>query len=180
MARHLDRERVHGLTRITTHQVPQPETVQMPDRPASSPDRNDNRAWTRVDEVTYVQNWENARHLRTVRVLSANAFAVVIAACLAALQFVRADWLMELTLIGFLVAVALIQLLISLALKRALEDIMACIECQLSSLPVRDVVGLRQASGPAVSLFHLRWLYSAFYAASLAALAIAFVRRALE
>lgn len=37
------------------------------------------------DHVVYVQNWENARHLRTVRVLSANAFAVVIAACLTAL-----------------------------------------------------------------------------------------------
>jgi hypothetical protein len=49
------------------------------------------------DHVVYVQNCENARHLRTVRVLSANAFAVVIAACLTALQLVRADRLVELT-----------------------------------------------------------------------------------
>lgn len=94
------------------------------------------------DRVVDVQNWENARHLRTMCVLSANAFAVVIAACLMALQRVSADRLIELTTLGFLVAVAAVQLLISLALKRELDDCMACIEGQLAGTRWRDLVGL--------------------------------------
>jgi hypothetical protein len=129
------------------------------------------------DHVVYVQNWENARHLRTVRVLSANAFAVVIAACLTALQLVRADRLVELTTLGFLVAVAAIQLLISLALKRELDDCMARIESQLAGTRWYDVVGLLPRHGPGPAWLHLRWFYTAFYVATLLALLITFGHR---
>jgi hypothetical protein len=131
---------------------------------------------SQFDHVVYVQNWENARHLRTVRVLSANAFAVVIAACLTALQLVRSDRLVELTTLGFLVAVAAIQLLISLALKRELDDCMARIERQLAGTRWHDVVGLLPGHGAQAWWLHLRWLYTTFYIATLVALAIAFMR----
>lgn len=129
------------------------------------------------DHVVYVQNWENARHLRMVRVLSAHAFAVVIAACLTALQFVRADRLVELTTLGFLVAVAAIQLLISLALKRELDDCMVRIEGQLAGTRWHGAVGLLPANGTDPWWLHLRWLYTAFYVATLIALLITFGHR---
>jgi hypothetical protein len=128
------------------------------------------------DHVVYEQTWETARHLRTVRVLSANAFAVVIAACLTALKLVRADRLVELTTLGFLVAVAAIRLLISLALKRELDDCMARIDRQLAGTRWHDVAGLLPGNGEQAWWLHLRWLYTAFYVAMLVALAIAFVR----
>lgn len=56
----------------------------------ATPANPNDRMQSPFEHVVYAQNWENARHLRTVRVLSANAFAVVIAACLTALQLVRA------------------------------------------------------------------------------------------
>jgi hypothetical protein len=129
------------------------------------------------DHVVYVQNWENARHLRTVRVLSANAFAVVIAACLTALQLVRADRLVELTTLGFLVAVAAIQLMISLALKRELDDCMARIEGQLAGTRWHIAVGLLPRESADPWWMHLRWLYIGFYAATLLALLITFAHR---
>ena len=84
------------------------------------------------DPIVYVQNWENARHLRTVRVLSANAFAVVIAACLTALQLLRAD---------------------------------------------RFSVGLLPQHSGQPWWLHLRWLYTAFYVATLLALLLTFSHR---
>jgi hypothetical protein len=143
---------------------------------ASSADPGENLR-VPFDHVVYVQNWENARHLRTVRVLSANAFAVVIAACLTALQLVRADRLVELTTLGFLVAVAAIQLLISLALKRELDDCMARIEAQLAGTRWHDAVGLLPRHGADPWWMHLRWLYTAFYVATLVALLITFGHR---
>jgi hypothetical protein len=55
---------------------------------------NDNRAWTRVDELVDVQNLENARRLRTGRVLSANAVTAVTVTRLAAppLRLTEAIW----------------------------------------------------------------------------------------
>lgn len=132
---------------------------------------------TSFDAVVYVQNWENARHLRMVRVLGANAFAVVIAACLAVLQVVRSDRMIELTLLAFLVFVALIQLLISIALKRELEDCMRCIEDQLRGSRWHPRVGLLPDHRRSPGLLHLRWLYTAFYGATIVALSIAFVHR---
>jgi hypothetical protein len=129
------------------------------------------------DPTIYAQNWENARHLRTVRVLSANAFAVVIAACLTALQLVRADRLVELTTLGFLVAVAAIQLLISLALKRELDDCMVRIERQVAGTRHHGLIGLLPSSGVGPGWLHLRWLYTGFYVATLVALLITFVHR---
>jgi hypothetical protein len=128
-------------------------------------------------QIVYVQNWENARHLRNVRVLSANTFAVVIAACLAALQFVRADPVVELTLLGFLVVVALIQLLISIELKRELDDCMARIARQVESTPWLDDVGLLPSAQSGPGWLRLRWLYTAFYLATAAALLITFAHR---
>ena len=143
----------------------------------AAPANPDETMQSPFDHVVYGQNWENARHLRTVRVLSANAFAVVIAACLTALQLVRADRLIELTTLGFLVAVAAIQLLISLALKRELDDCMARIEGQLAGTRWRDLVGLLPNLGPGPWWLHLRWLYTGFYAATLIALLITLAHR---
>lgn len=126
--------------------------------------------------VIYVQNWENARHLRDVRVLSANTFALTIAACLAALQLVRTAPLVEVTLLGFLVVVAVIQLLISIELKRELDDCMARIARQVEATRWRDDVGMLPHAGDSRWL-RLRWLYPAFYAATIVALAIAFTNR---
>jgi hypothetical protein len=140
----------------------------------STPAKSDDALQSPFDRVVYVQNWENARHQRTVRVLSANAFAVVIAACLTALQLVRADRLVELTTLGFLVSVAAIQLLISLALKRELDDCMARIEGQLAGTRWHGAVGLLPRYGAEPWWMHLRWLYTAFYVATLVALLITF------
>ncbi len=129
------------------------------------------------DQIVYTQKWENARHLRTVRVLSANAFAVVIAACLTALHLVQADRLVELTTLGFLVVVAAIQLLISLALKRERDDCSVRIERQLAGTRWHDVVGLLPRHSSQAWWLHLRWLYTAFYVATLLALLITFVHR---
>jgi len=116
------------------------------------------------------------RHLRNVRVLGANTFALIIAACLAALQLVRTDPVIEVTLLGFLVVAATIQLLISIELKRELDDCMARIARQVAGTPWCDDVGmLAHADGP--QWLHLRRLYPAFYSATIVALAIAFANR---
>jgi hypothetical protein len=129
--------------------------------------------------VVYIQNWENARHLRNVRVLTANTFALIIAACLAALQLVRTDPVVEGTLLGFLVVVAVIQLLISIELKRELDDCMACIERQVAGTRWRDDVALLPNPTRAKWL-RLRWLYPAFYSATIVALTVAFASRLLS
>ncbi len=128
--------------------------------------------------IIYVQNWENARHLRNVRVLTANTFALLIAACLTALQLVRTDWLVEMTLLGMLVVVALIQLLISIELKRELDDCMACIARQVTDTPWSEHVAMLPRADDS-NWLHLRWLYPAFYSATIVALAIAFTNRLL-
>lgn len=66
-------------------------------------------------QAVNVQNEANACRLRRVRGLSANAFAGVIESCLAALPMERADRLIELTTLGFLVAVTAIRLLTTFA-----------------------------------------------------------------
>lgn len=143
----------------------------------TTPANPDDGLRTPFDRVVCVQNWENARNLRTVRVLSASAFAVVIAACLTALQLVRADRLVELTTLGFLVAVAAIQLLISLALKHELDDCMTRIEGQLACTRWHDAVGLLPRLHCDPGWLHLRWLYTAFYVVTLVALLITFGHR---
>jgi hypothetical protein len=126
--------------------------------------------------IVYVQNWENARHLRNVRVLGANSFALIVAACFAALQLARAQPLVEITLLGFLVVVASIQLLISIELKRELDDCMARIAGQVERTGWRDDVALLPR-GESPRWLRLRWLYPAFYAASAIALGVAFANR---
>lgn len=110
-------------------------------RAPAAPANHNARMQSPLHHAVCAQNCEDARHLRTVRVLSANAFAVVVAAYLTALQLLRADRLIELTTLGFLVAVAAIQLLISLTPKRELDDCMARIEGQLASTRWHGAVG---------------------------------------
>jgi len=146
----------------------------------SEPDRPGSAVTQSFDAVIYAQNWENARHVRMTRVTGASAFAVIIAACLATLQAVRADRFIEITLLGFLVIVALIQLLISLELKRELDDCMACIGRQVRGLDAAGDVALLAVAGCKKPWQQVRWLYTAFYAVTLVALAATLVHRVLS
>lgn len=146
--------------------------------PSGLEDLDDADAPHSFARVVYVQNWENARHLRNVRVLTANTFALLIAACLAALQLVRTDPVVEATLLGLLVVVAVIQLLISIELKRELDDCMAAIARQVAATPWLQHVGMLPHADRSDWL-HLRWLYPLFYSATIVALAVAFASRLL-
>jgi uncharacterized membrane protein AbrB (regulator of aidB expression) len=155
---------------VTMHRIAAPD---QPAAPAAALDRSP------LDAVVYVQNWENARHLRLTRVTSASAFAVIIAACLATLQAARADRFIEITLLGFLVVVALIQLLIGLELKRELDDCMECIARQVQGRELGQQVAMLNLAGSKRPWHQVRWLYTAFYAATLTALAAALIHRVL-
>jgi hypothetical protein len=124
----------------------------------------------------YSQNWENARHLRNVRVLGANVFAIVVASCLATLQFVRDDPIGQITLLGFLVVVSVIQLMMSIELKRELDECLDRIDLMIGDSETRRYVALLAVPAGRSSLMRLRWLYPAFYLVTAVALGIAFVR----
>lgn len=127
--------------------------------------------------IVFQQNRENARHLRNARAVSAHTFAAVIAACLAALQFVRADQFFELVLLGFLVFVSAIQVLISVELKREFDDCTRQIARQVESSEWVDYVALLPRENDTRGWLHLRWLYPIFYFATSVAMTIAFLHR---
>jgi len=127
----------------------------------------------------YAQNWENARHLRNGRVLGANVFAIVVAACLATLQFVRDDPIGQITLLGFLVVVSVIQLMMSIELKRELDECLDRIDLMIGDGDTRRYVALLAVPAGRASLMRLCCLYPAFYLVTAVALGIAFVRTVL-
>lgn len=136
-------------------------------------------ASTQLNPVIYAQNWENARHLRSMRVLGANAFAVIAATGLATLQFVRTDAFVAILLLAFLLAVAIIQLLISLELKRELDECMQCIERQVAHAQCEAAVAMLAPANQRHTWLRLRWLYPAFYLLTVVVLACALLHRLL-
>lgn len=67
--------------------------------------------------MVFQQHWENARHIKNERLSFTNIYAIVSASILSLLNSARGEFVLEISMLVFLVCFSLIGLLTSMRLK---------------------------------------------------------------
>jgi hypothetical protein len=117
-----------------------------------------------IFEAVFIQNWDNARHIKSERISFMNAYSVICAGVLALLQTIQASELIRIALLFFMTLFSLIGVLTSLRLKSELEECLEKIEAMTVQAKVSQFVALGQLEGKPSRYPRFRWIFPIFYA----------------
>ena len=114
--------------------------------------------------TVFQQHWENARHIKNERLSFMNIYAIVTAGVLSLLHSIRGEFVLEISLLVFLIAFSAIGLLTSLRLKAELENCLRSIELTVARLGMEQFMPVVDARGALTRYPKFRWLFPLFYA----------------
>ena len=113
--------------------------------------------------VAFKQQWENARHIKNERLSFTNIYALVSAGILSLLNPMRAERVLETSMLMFLCSFSIIGLLTSLRLKAELEECLRNIEKTVAQLGLEKFMPLVDSQGALTRYPKFRWLFPLFY-----------------
>ena len=113
--------------------------------------------------TVFQQHWENARHIKNERLSFTNIYAIVSAGILSLLHSIRGEFVLEISLLLFLVCFSVIGLLTSLRLKAELENCLHSIEQTVARLGMEQFMPVVDARGALTRYPKFRWLFPVFY-----------------
>src|SRR6185369_410033 len=113
--------------------------------------------------AVYLQNWENARHIKNERLSFTNIYCIVAAGLLSFLHTVAGKRELEISMLLFLVLFSLIGLLTSLRLKAELEECLHKIDQIVSQTGVASISALSEAKGVPTRYPKFRWIFPWFF-----------------
>jgi hypothetical protein len=111
----------------------------------------------------FAQHWENARHIKNERLSFTNIYAIVSAGILSLLQSVSGEFILEISLLVFLLAFSIIGLLTSLRLKAELEECLHNIERIVAQTGLEEFMPVVDSRGSLTRYPKFRWLFPVFY-----------------
>ena len=114
--------------------------------------------------AVFQQHWENARHIKNERLSFTNIYAIVTAGILSLLHSVRGEFVLEISMLIFLISFSAIGLLTSLRLKAELENCLRSIELTVARLGMEQFMPVVDARGALTRYPKFRWLFPVFYA----------------
>ena len=114
--------------------------------------------------MVFQQHWENARHIKNERLSFTNIYAIVSAGILSLLHSIRGEFVLEISMLIFLVCFSVIGLLTSLRLKAELENCLHSIEQTVARLGMEQFMPVVDARGALTRYPKFRWLFPVFYA----------------
>lgn len=114
--------------------------------------------------TVFQQHWENARHIKNERLSFTNIYAIVTAGILSLLHSVRGEFVLEISMLIFLISFSAIGLLTSLRLKAELENCLRSIELTVARLGMEQFMPVVDARGALTRYPKFRWLFPVFYA----------------
>ncbi len=109
------------------------------------------------------QNWENVRLIKNERLSFTNIYAIVAAGVLSLIHSVRGEFVLEISLLGFLCIFSAIGLLTTLRLKAELEQCLQNIEHMVNDAGMQLYMPALDARGALTRLPKFRWLFPLFY-----------------
>jgi hypothetical protein len=114
--------------------------------------------------TVFQQHLENARHIKNERLSFTNIFAIVSAGILSLLHSITGNFVLEISMLIFLVFFSVIGLLTSLRLKAELENCLHSIEKTVARLGMEQYMPVVDSQGALTRYPKFRWLFPAFYA----------------
>lgn len=114
--------------------------------------------------TVFQQHWENARHIKNERLSFTNIYAIVTAGILSLLHSIRGEFVLEISMLIFLISFSAIGLLTSLRLKAELENCLRSIELTVARLGMEQFMPVVDARGALTRYPKFRWLFPLFYA----------------
>ncbi len=112
-------------------------------------------------EAIFLQNWENARHVKNERIWFMNTFSVISAGVLS-LQSIQGLAGLQLALLVFMTLFSLIGLLTSLRLKAELEECLGKLQAMTAQVGLNQFLALGQSKGM-MRYPKFRWIFPIFY-----------------
>jgi hypothetical protein len=125
----------------------------------------------------FQQNWENARHVKSQRILFMNTYSLISAGAVSVLQTIRGEYLLQLSLILLMCFFSVIGLLTSLRLKAELEACLGKLQAMADQVEVGEFVALEQSEGDLARYPKFRWIFPVFYSLTTAGFVFLFVYR---